>query len=72
MCSLCKRTYHYKIIFIKGHRDFETKLKNLVRDAKVRIKSRPVSGGGFGPDIDFISGPDINFKVDISVKGFLG
>ena len=68
-----KGTYHYKLLwFIKRHRDFDAKFKNFVLDAKVRIKSRPVPGGGYGPDIDFISGPDIDFKVDISVKGFLG
>ena len=64
-------TYHYKIIF-KYKKDFTAKLKNFVLDANIRIKSRPVSGGGYGPDIDFISGPDMDFKLDISVSGFLG
>ena len=67
-----KGIYRYKIIFIKGRKDIEAKFKNFVLDAKVRIKSRPVSGGGYGPDIDFISGPDMDFKLDISVSGFLG
>ena len=64
-------TYHYKIV-IKYKKKFTAKLKNFVLDANIRIKSRPVSGGGYGPDIEFISGPDMNFKLDISLKGFLG
>ena len=64
-------TYHYKIVF-KYKKDFTAKLKNFVLDANIRIKSRPVSGGGYGPDIDFISGPDMDFKLDVSVKGFFG
>ena len=64
-------TYHYKIVF-KYKKEFTAKLKNFVLDANIRIKSRPVSGGGYGPDIEFISGPDMNFKLDISLKGFFG
>ena len=59
-------------IKLLGQRQFEAKLYNFALDAKVRIKSRPVSGGGYGPDIDFISGPDMSFKLDISLSGFLG
>ena len=63
--------YHYQII-IKYEKEFTANLKNFVLDANIRIKSRPVSGGGYGPDIEFISGPDMNFKLDISLKGFFG
>ena len=64
-------TVHYQVIF-KFKKEFTAKLKNFVLDANIRIKSRPVSGGGYGPDIEFISGPDMNFKLDISLKGFGG
>ena len=64
-------TYHYQFVF-KYKKEFTAKLKNFVLDANIRIKSRPVSGGGYGPDIEFISGPDMNFKLDISLKGFFG
>ncbi len=64
-------TVHYQVIF-KFKKEFTAKLKNFVLDANIRIKSRPVSGGGYGPDIEFISGPDMNFKLDISLKGFFG
>jgi len=64
-------TVHYQVIF-KYKKEFTAKLKNFVLDANIRIKSRPVSGGGYGPDIEFISGPDMNFKLDISLKGFGG
>ena len=61
-------TYHYKIVF-KYKKKFTAKLKNFVLDANIRIKSRPVSGGGYGPDIEFISGPNMNFKLDFSCEG---
>ena len=64
-------TVHYQFVF-KYKKEFTAKLKNFVLDANIRIKSRPVSGGGYGPDIEFISGPDMNFKLDISLKGFFG
>ena len=64
-------TVHYQVIF-KYKKEFTAKLKNFVLDANIRIKSRPVSGGGYGPDIEFISGPNMNFKLDISLKGFGG
>ena len=53
-------------------RKLTAKFKNFVLNANIRIKSRPVSGGGYGPDIEFISGPNMNFKLDISLKGFGG
>ena len=61
-------TYHYKIV-IRYKKKFTAKLKNFVLDANIRIKSRPVSGGGYGPDIEFISGPNMSFKLDFSCEG---
>jgi len=64
--------YHYKILWLfKSQRNIKAKLKNFVLNANIKIKSRPISSGGYGPDIDFISGPDMDFKLDISCDGFL-
>ena len=59
-------------LFLNIKKILQLNYKNFVLDANIRIKSRPVSCGGYGPDIDFISGPDMDFKLDVSVKGFFG
>ena len=65
-------SYHYKILWvINSHNNFNAKFNDFVLDARIRIKSRHVSGGGYGPDIEFISGPDISFDLDVSCDGFL-
>ena len=65
-------SYHYKIFWlIKSHNNFNAQFNDFVLDARLRIKSKYVTGGGYRPDVEFISGPDISFDLDVSCDGFL-
>ena len=63
--------YYYKILFFWSHNNFNADFNDFVLDTKLRIKSKLLPGGGYGPDAEFISGPDISFDLDVSCDGFL-
>lgn len=67
-----KGSYHYKILWVfNSHNNFNADFKNFRLEAQLKIKSRALPDGGYTPDVEFISGPDINFKLDVSCDGFL-
>ena len=63
--------YYPKILPFSIDNNFVAYFNNFVLDAKLRIKSKLLPGGGYGPDAEFIFGPDISFDVDVSCDGFL-
>ena len=62
--------YYYKILFFNSHNNFHANFENFKLHLKIKIKSRNVPGG-FAPDAEIISGPDVDFNLDISTDGFL-